>query len=473
MTSRPTTTRNSWPASRATTSAATSARPATIRATADAEAGRRRADSPRLDVGPPTSVRAVTMAACPRASFTRHRRSSTGRRGAGVPPRAAATSWRANTGCMPGCGQHPLVAAARGACVLAGAHGTGPNGDLVRDTLAREGIGWSSPPLPDRDTGICFVMIEPTARRTSSRPRARSDGITREPAAERAGAGDLVCISGSRWSGAPATPCSPGSTHSRMTWSSSSTPVRRSPRSARASGAVIARVDVWTSNAAEARPHGPRRDGEAAPRSPGSCGRGVSPSSGRPQGYAVHVDGRTTVLPGHRRSRSTPMALGTRMPRACFAAPAGPPAWPEPRRHGAPTPPERSGHPTRPGNGTDGRGDRRVPGRDRRHPGGGRQRRAVGITASNLATGRTSIVIMPGAGLSGIGAACHLERERPGTTYAIIEQREAAGGTWDLFRYPGVLGLGHTPSATTSNHGAGRMRSPPDRRSSPYPRRGR
>lgn len=47
-------------------------------------------------------------------------------------------------------------------------------------------------------------------------------------------------------------------------------------------------------------------------------------------------------------------------------------------------------------------------------------------------------VVIMGAGLSGIGAACHLERERPGTTYAIIEQREAMGGTWDLFRYPGV-----------------------------------
>lgn len=43
-----------------------------------------------------------------------------------------------------------------------------------------------------------------------------------------------------------------------------------------------------------------------------------------------------------------------------------------------------------------------------------------------------------GAGLSGIGAACHLERECPGKTYAIIERRERVGGTWDLFRYPGI-----------------------------------
>ncbi|MGE3285797.1 MAG: flavin-containing monooxygenase [Pseudonocardia sp.] len=47
-------------------------------------------------------------------------------------------------------------------------------------------------------------------------------------------------------------------------------------------------------------------------------------------------------------------------------------------------------------------------------------------------------VLIVGAGVSGIGAACRLTRERPGTAYAILEQRAALGGTWDLFRYPGV-----------------------------------
>ncbi|MGP0110987.1 MAG: flavin-containing monooxygenase [Acidimicrobiales bacterium] len=47
-------------------------------------------------------------------------------------------------------------------------------------------------------------------------------------------------------------------------------------------------------------------------------------------------------------------------------------------------------------------------------------------------------VLILGAGLSGIGAACHLQTDRPGTTYAILEAREVSGGTWDLFRYPGV-----------------------------------
>src|SRR3954453_16538763 len=47
-------------------------------------------------------------------------------------------------------------------------------------------------------------------------------------------------------------------------------------------------------------------------------------------------------------------------------------------------------------------------------------------------------VLIVGAGLSGVGAACHLEMESPGTTYAILEARDAIGGTWALFRYPGI-----------------------------------
>ena len=47
-------------------------------------------------------------------------------------------------------------------------------------------------------------------------------------------------------------------------------------------------------------------------------------------------------------------------------------------------------------------------------------------------------VLVVGAGLSGIGAACRLEIERPGTNYAVLESRDTVGGTWDLFRYPGI-----------------------------------
>ena len=47
-------------------------------------------------------------------------------------------------------------------------------------------------------------------------------------------------------------------------------------------------------------------------------------------------------------------------------------------------------------------------------------------------------VVIVGAGLSGIGAACHLQQECPSKSYLILESREALGGTWDLFRYPGI-----------------------------------
>jgi monooxygenase len=47
-------------------------------------------------------------------------------------------------------------------------------------------------------------------------------------------------------------------------------------------------------------------------------------------------------------------------------------------------------------------------------------------------------VLIVGAGLSGVGFACHLQERCPGKTYAILEARDAIGGTWDLFRYPGI-----------------------------------
>ena len=47
-------------------------------------------------------------------------------------------------------------------------------------------------------------------------------------------------------------------------------------------------------------------------------------------------------------------------------------------------------------------------------------------------------VLIVGAGLSGIGAAYYLQTECPDKSYAILEGRDAIGGTWDLFRYPGV-----------------------------------
>ena len=47
-------------------------------------------------------------------------------------------------------------------------------------------------------------------------------------------------------------------------------------------------------------------------------------------------------------------------------------------------------------------------------------------------------VLIVGGGLSGIGAACSLQMNCPQKTYAILEGRASIGGTWDLFRYPGI-----------------------------------
>jgi cation diffusion facilitator CzcD-associated flavoprotein CzcO len=68
-------------------------------------------------------------------------------------------------------------------------------------------------------------------------------------------------------------------------------------------------------------------------------------------------------------------------------------------------------------------------------------------------------VLVVGAGLSGIGAAVHLQTARPGATYAVLEARDAIGGTWDLFRYPGVRSdsdmftLGYSFKPWTSTEG--------------------
>src|SRR5919199_1504599 len=69
--------------------------------------------------------------------------------------------------------------------------------------------------------------------------------------------------------------------------------------------------------------------------------------------------------------------------------------------------------------------------------------------ASRIARSRSSPLIV-GAGISGIGAAFHLQDKCPDRSYAILEMRESMGGTWDLFRYPGIrsdsdmLTLGYT-----------------------------
>ncbi|MFL6206587.1 MAG: NAD(P)-binding protein, partial [Acidimicrobiales bacterium] len=54
------------------------------------------------------------------------------------------------------------------------------------------------------------------------------------------------------------------------------------------------------------------------------------------------------------------------------------------------------------------------------------------------AAGEHLDVLIVGAGLSGIGAGHYVQTECPWASYAIFEARGSIGGTWDLFRYPGI-----------------------------------
>lgn len=92
-----------------------------------------------------------------------------------------------------------LLAAARSGaeCVHAGAHGEGPNGDLVRSALTAEGITLSAPMTRGEDTGICVVLLEASAERTFVTTQMAERDITVESLQTSAPvAGDLVCVSG-------------------------------------------------------------------------------------------------------------------------------------------------------------------------------------------------------------------------------------------------------------------------------------
>jgi sugar/nucleoside kinase (ribokinase family) len=206
-----------------------------------------------------------------------------------------------------------LVAAARSGAdaVLAGAVGTGANGDLVRAALAAEGVAVSSPPVPGLDTGICFVMIEPSAERTFVTTQGAERRITVESLQTSAPRdGDLVCLSGFSLVGLTRDPL--------LQWLEglpAGVVVVLDPGAAFAElgeelrEQVLARTTVWTSNADEAAQLTGRSDPAAATEAvadrlpsgavaivrDGPKGCWVLDSGGRVAGGAQ----RPTYLPGY------------------------------------------------------------------------------------------------------------------------------------------------------------------------------
>jgi len=205
-----------------------------------------------------------------------------------------------------------LVAAARfdANCVHAGAHGTGPHGDLVRAALTAEGIDLSAPPVADSDTGICVVMVEPSAERTFVTTLGAERQITVESlATSEPVAGDLVCVTG--FSLALQSTRDP-----LLAWLPTLEPdvlVVLDPGAAFAGlppevrAAMLEVTDVWSSNAEEAADlltavGGTAPDDLAALTTaiaPLLRGDAVAIVRDGPEGCAVHVAGETTDVPGY------------------------------------------------------------------------------------------------------------------------------------------------------------------------------
>lgn len=198
-----------------------------------------------------------------------------------------------------------LLAAARSGadCVHAGSVGTGPNGDLVRAALAAEGVAVSSPPVGDLDTGVCVVLVEPTAERSF----VTTQGAERRISVESLGTsdpepGDLVCVSGYSLVGRTRDPLvawldtlapgvvmvlDPGATFGELD------PALRDR--------VLARTTVWTGNADEAAAltgvHGMREGTEVVATLLAPDAVTIVRDGAR--GCAVRENGETTLLHGY------------------------------------------------------------------------------------------------------------------------------------------------------------------------------
>lgn len=210
-----------------------------------------------------------------------------------------------------------LLAAVRsgGSCVHAGSVGTGPNGDLIRATLAAEGVPVSSPAVPHADTGTCLVLLEPSAERTFITVHGAERAITPASLATAAPvARDVVCVSGYTLFGATREPL--------LAWLGQ---LSDGVRVVLDPGAPFSQLDddtlaaclqltsVWTANADEADDLARRAAGDL-PRTAGTAAMPIERSAQAvatllpdgaavvvrdgPLGCVVHRDGATTAYPG-------------------------------------------------------------------------------------------------------------------------------------------------------------------------------
>ena len=235
-----------------------------------------------------------------------------------------------------------LVAAARfdADCVHAGAHGTGPHGDLVRAALTAEGVELSAPPVAGSDTGICVVMVEPSAERTFVTTLGAERQITVESlATSDPRAGDLVCVTG--FSLVLASTRDP-----LLAWLPTLDPdvvVVLDPGAAFAGlsadvrAAMLEVTDVWSSNAEEADDLLAAFGGTApvdlaaltAAIAPLLRGDAVAVVRDGPEGCAVHVAGVTTDVPGYPQTAVDTNGAGDTHTGALLAEVAAGTPWVE------------------------------------------------------------------------------------------------------------------------------------------------
>ncbi|GAA4284150.1 PfkB family carbohydrate kinase [Brevibacterium daeguense] len=204
----------------------------------------------------------------------------------------------------PGGALNILTAAARAGArtVHAGAVGDGPNGDLLRSLAAAEGIELANPPVTDADTAVCVVLVEPDGQRTFVTTYGAERMITcASLGAAGAEAGDIVCITGY-------TLFEP--TREPLLQYLASLPegvrVVLDPGEPFADfdaglrGAVLSRVGVFTSNAAEAE----ALTGIADPAESAGAVARLLPTGGvvvvrdGAAGCYLHAEGSTVAVPG-------------------------------------------------------------------------------------------------------------------------------------------------------------------------------